>query len=138
MSKINKIAYDFWHKIPQHFNNCYLDEFIVMPNHLHGIIYINYNNEKEHKIVRNAYMRSLQNTKMMVPRVIQTYKAAVTRETTKLLAKNMVVWHKSYYDRVIRCEKELNNIREYIANNPLNWQNDQNNPINLKQKNRNF
>ena len=132
LNETGQIANKFWLEIPKHFVNCELNEFVVMPNHIHGILFIYYKNEDEHrKIVGNAYMRSLRNTKMLLSQIIQLYKAAVTREINKNFDFHFC-WQKSFYDRVLRNEKEFKIRREYIANNPINWHKDRNNPINIK------
>ena len=65
LNMFGEITKNFWVEIPKHFKNVSLDEFIVMPNHIHGIVII----------VGNAYMRSLQDrTKMLLSRIIQQYK----------------------------------------------------------------
>ncbi len=124
-----EITKNLWVEIPKHFKNVGLDEFIIMPNHIHGILII----------VGNAYMRSLQNrTKMLLSRIIQQYKSSVTREINSLQNDFCFKWHKSFYDHIIRNEKTLNNIREYIVNNPLKWESDIENKINLKENNKGY
>jgi REP element-mobilizing transposase RayT len=129
LNKCGEIAKNFWVQIPKHSRNVSLDEFIVMPNHIHGILII----------VGNAYMRSLQNrTNMLLSKIIQLYKASVTREINSLQNDFCFKWHKSFYDHIIRNEKTLNNIREYIVNNPLKWEFDIENKINPKESNKNY
>src|SRR4030043_2098428 len=96
LNQLGEIAHNFWLEIPKHFDNCELDEFIVMPNHIHGILYVFYNNEDEHRtIVGNADLRSLRNTKMLVPKIIHQFKSSVTREIRK--QNNLYFqWQKSY------------------------------------------
>ena len=77
-NKIGELAEKLWLQIPEHFRGVELDEYVIMPNHIHGIVVINN--------VGNTYMRSLRNerNKMLLPNVIQQYKAAVTRGINKL------------------------------------------------------
>ncbi|MCX6740309.1 MAG: hypothetical protein NTZ49_03720 [Candidatus Parcubacteria bacterium] len=132
LNDLGKIAHDYWQEIPKHFKNCELDEFIVMPNHIHGILYIFYNNEDEYrKNVGNADLRSLRNTKMVLPKIILQYKSSVTRRINNQFKINFA-WQKSFHDRVIRNDDELSKIRDYIFANPAKWAEDQNNPINTK------
>lgn len=127
LNQFGKIANKFWLEIPNHFRNAELDEFIVMPNHLHGIIVI--------KNVGNADLRSLQNiksndkTKMMLSKIIHGYKSSVSREIRKL--NHIFRWQKSFYDHIIRSEESLFVIRKYIRGNSNNWNNDKNNVENL-------
>ncbi|MCI0455119.1 MAG: transposase [Candidatus Dadabacteria bacterium] len=129
LNGFGEVAKNFWVEIPKHFKNVGLDEFIVMPNHIHGIVII----------VGNAYMRSLQNrTKMLLSRIIQQYKSSVTREINSLQNDFCFKWHKSFYDHIIRNEKTLNNIREYVVKNPLKWESDIENKINSKESNKDY
>ena len=117
-----KIAQSLWEKIPVHFGWVGVDEFTVMPNHIHGIVIV----ERD---VGNATMRSLQDrTKMTLPKIIQQYKATVTRDIDWFRKDVCFKWQKSFYDHVIRNETELFRIREYIQNNPLKWNLDRENP----------
>ncbi len=129
LNEIGDVVYNFWQDIPKHFNNCKLDEFVVMPNHIHGILYIFYKNENKYRrIVGNADLRSLQNTQMLLSKIIQQFKSSATRKINK--QNNFYFqWQRSFHDRVIRNEPELLKIREYIINNPINWQNDKNNQL---------
>ena len=67
-------------------------------------------------------MRSLRSrTKMLLSRIIQQYKASVTRKNNSLGSDFRFQWQKSFYDHVIRNEKSLNNLRQYIMYNPMEW-----------------
>jgi REP element-mobilizing transposase RayT len=132
LSRFGEVAKNFWVEIPQHFKEVRTGEFSVMPNHLHGILII------EEKMVGNAYMRSHQGnafmhslqdkTKMLLPKIIQQYKASVTHKINDLQNGIPFQWQRSFYDHVIRNEIELSRIREYIQNNPLKWDLDRENP----------
>ena len=111
------MPHDFWVGIPTHFENVAIDELSVMPNHMHGILII------EGDMVGNAYMRSLQNrTNMLLSKIIQQYKASVTRKINSLEGGLHFGWQKSFYDHVIRNDRSLDNLRRYIINNPLKWE----------------
>ncbi len=128
LNKIGKIVEQCWEKTPKHFNRIELDEYIVMPNHVHGIIIINSND------VGNADLRSLQKndrTKMLLSKVIHGFKSTVTRKIRKQLNEYAFAWQRSFYDHIIRNEKSLYKIRNYIHNNPIRWYVDKNNPLNL-------
>jgi putative transposase len=117
LSRYGEIARDFWVGIPAHFENVGIDEFSVMPNHIHGILIIAEN------MVGNAYMRSLQNrTKMLLSKIIHQYKASVTRKINSLEDGLHFHWQKSFYDHVIRNDRSLDNLRRYIISNPVKWE----------------
>jgi putative transposase len=126
LNKFGEIATNFWAEVTAHFKHVGIDEFSVMPNHVHGILII------EENMVGNAYMRShkgnafmhsLQDkTKMLLSKIIQQYKASVTRKINSLQNEFGFEWQKSFYDHVIRNEKSLDNLRQYIMDNPLKWE----------------
>lgn len=126
LSKIGEVAYQYWIEIPKHFPFAMLDKFVVMPNHLHGIIVIQ-------KTVETQNLASLQNNKFgpqskNLASIIRGYKIGVKKWAT---TNNIIFhWQKSYYDHVIRNEKSLSKIREYIINNSLKWELDIENKIN--------
>ncbi len=66
---------------------------------------------------------------MVVSRIVQQYKATVTRKINRDQRDRPFQWQKSFYDHVIRNETELPRIREYIQNNPLKWDLDRENPL---------
>jgi putative transposase len=114
-----------WKEIPKHFISAEMDEYIIMPNHIHGIIIID-------PSVGVEYIQPLQKTfQHIIPKslgsIIRSYKAAVTRECRKY-GYNDLCWQRNYYDRIIRNDKELNNVRDYVRNNPLQWAFEKDNP----------
>jgi len=65
--------------------------------------------------------------------IIQNYKSVSTRQINRInKAKGNVVWQRNYYEHIIRDEEALNNIRQYIFNNPINWAEDKENPANFQ------
>ncbi len=129
LSEIGKIAHDCWFEIPKHFNNIELDEFIVMPNHIHGIVIINENNAGSF-LPDNELCFLNDRTKMLLPKIIQQYKSSVTRIINKNKSLPYFQWQKFYYDSIVRNEKQLLRIQEYVINNALKWELDIENPIN--------
>ncbi|MCX6807390.1 MAG: hypothetical protein NTZ80_01085 [Patescibacteria group bacterium] len=119
LNECGEVAARFWQEIPNHFGYARLDEWIVMPNHVHGIIWI------ENNTVGNCHGNSLQNIKprrfQLIPIIINHFKSAVTREIRRQNLDVNFAWQKSFYDRIIRDDDELNRIREYIIQNPVKW-----------------
>jgi len=128
LNKIGTLAENYWKEIPKHFPFAEIDEYIIMPNHIHGIIIIDNENN-----AGDNHGSSLQTTRNMelLPRIISQYKSSATRQIRKQFANYNFAWQKSYYDRIIRNEKELYNIRKYIQQNPLKWDLVKNNIENL-------
>ncbi|MDO8529299.1 MAG: hypothetical protein Q7S18_01380 [bacterium] len=109
LNELGKIVEKCWLEIPNHFSNSILGEFIIMPNHVHGIVEIN---NILPKFVGNAYMRSLpyNRTKMSLSKIIHGFKSSATREINK---KNDTYfqWQRSFYDHIVRNDISLNKIR---------------------------
>lgn len=126
LNDIGKIVEKFWQEIPQHYNSVELDYFIIMPNHLHGIIILN------NPDVETPYKASLQQKQPpTLGIVINGFKGAVTRWCNKNGYSNFK-WQSRFYDRIIRNDMELYKIRNYIEQNPLRWELDKNLPDNLE------
>jgi putative transposase len=66
-------------------------------------------------------LRQINRSKMLIPKIINGFKSSVTRQINRMQNKIIFQWQRSYYDHIIRDEKSLNNIYEYIKNNPYNW-----------------
>lgn len=126
LSDIGKIAEEYIEQIPKHFPNTTIDEFIVMPDHVHLIIII----DDDHCSRGTIYRAPTKIEKFGVSksgtlsRIVSVYKAAVTRDVNRNKTNNRIrIWQKNYYEHVIRGEKELQEIRRYIKNNPINVKN---------------
>ncbi len=87
-----------------------------MPNHIHGIIVINDVGDA------NFASPTPDRTKMQLSKLIQQFKRAVSLQIKSMNLKQDFYWQRSFYDRIIRNENELFNIRRYIKQNPLNWE----------------
>jgi len=104
LNDVGKMIDYQWNELQNKFNNIQLDEYIVMPNHFHGII---------------------------IGKIIGAFKSITTHEYIKGVKKynwpsfNNAIWQRNYYEHIIRHEESLNKIREYIINNPMNWINDE-------------
>ena len=128
LNESGKIAEREWSKTSRIRDNIQLDVYIIMPDHLHGIIYItdvcagaycivplqqhHYQTEQFGKFTRNS-----------IPTIIKLFKSTVTRQINQLRKiPGFPVWQRNYFDHVIRNEQELYRIRRYIMNNPVNWE----------------
>jgi REP element-mobilizing transposase RayT len=110
---IGEIAHNNWLDIPNHFPFIELDDFVVMPNHIHGILFINKPDKTTWQV--NKFGRQSQN----LASVMRGYKASVKTHAT--INNIEFAWQPRYYDHVIRNEKEYINISEYILRNPQQW-----------------
>ena len=125
------IVYQMWTGLPDHFPNVKLDEFVVMPNHLHGILWLL---EREKPIIKmhpspknqsGHYPPShLQPGSLSV--IIRSFKSAVTRKINQMgHTSGQTLWQRSFYHHILRDDDDLSQHREYIIENPLRWTLDQ-------------
>ena len=128
LNGLGRIIEDCWGEVPAHFPHVRLDQYCVMPNHLHGILSIAHAGRGT--IYRAPTPEGFsQPVAGSLPTVIRTFKAAVTRHARKTVQGGSIrVWQRGYFERVIRDERELHLAREYIANNPAKWDLDTENP----------
>ena len=99
-----------WTEIPVHFRAVGVDAFVVMPNHVHGVLL-------------------LRDGSRPLPTIVGSFKSAVSREiNTGSDSPSIRVWQRGYYDRVLRTDEELEAVRRYIFENPAAWAMDPENP----------
>jgi len=121
LSDIGRIAQQNWREIPKNFPNTILDEFIIMPDHIHGIIIL----EKDSTGMINhaPTLSPIPNNPMTLPytslgHIIRSYKAKTTYIIRKFFGHSNFAWQRIFYEHIILSELALNNIRTYICNNP--------------------
>ncbi len=125
LSDFGVIADECWRAIPAHFPSVELGAHIVMPNHVHGIIVIHDN--RGGAIYRAPTVERFgKPTVGSLPTIIRTYKAAVTR-TIGPQHNATTIWQRNYYERIIRTDREMDNIWRYIEINPAHWEDDEEN-----------
>lgn len=128
LSLWGEIAHKCWRDLPDHFPNADVDAFVVMPNHVHGIVVITKNIDKSDVGARHAVpLPTPRRFGTSIPgslsTIIGAYKSAVTKRINRLReTPNEPVWQRNYYETIIRNEPMLNAIRQYIEANPANWQ----------------
>lgn len=123
------VAEKCWVAIPEHFENVELDEFIIMPNHIHGIVGIDGEYFRGRDVACNVstskQMSNISPKPGSLSAIIRSYKSAVTRNIRKYHNPNFA-WQPRFYDHIIRTKTALENIQNYIKQNPANWKKDQN------------
>jgi REP element-mobilizing transposase RayT len=142
-SEIGQIAHEYWLQIPEHFPFVVSDQFVIMPNHVHGIIVIN---KPDHDVqpvsavtpvrmaavetlhatslpCENEFMHSISPKSHSLSAIMRSYKSAVT----KYAGMNNIpfAWQTRFHDRVIRNHAEWQRTAEYILTNPQNWKDDE-------------
>lgn len=129
VNKFGEMVEACWHKIPVHFKEVSVDEFVVMPNHIHGILFINDRIGDMNNIVGARHALPLR--KVSLGTIVGSFKSATTKSINELRgAASEKLWQRNYYEHVIRNDEGLNRVREYILLNPLKWNLDKENPIN--------
>ena len=108
LNEMGTIVQQTWDDLPTHYHGIDLDAFIVMPNHVHGIIILADESARGHAI----------------PEIVRGFKTFSARRVNERAGKSGVRWQRGYYEHVIRNEKALDRIRAYIANNPARWADD--------------
>jgi REP element-mobilizing transposase RayT len=102
-----------WQALLSRFPTLELDEFVVMPNHVHGLLWITQRPDQRPE---------------NLSAIVGAFKSLAAREVNITIERTGSLWQRNYYERVVRDEAELNAIRQYIADNPLRWALDAENP----------
>ena len=139
LNDVGKYANQYWLDIPKHFSFVKLDNHVVMPNHLHGIIIIDKPDDivetlhatslrqrqstPTRKTFKNEYMASISPKSGSLSTIIRSYKSSVTKNAR--LVNSNFAWQFRFHDHIIRDDESFNNISEYINNNSSNWQEDE-------------
>ena len=153
LNDYGKIANDEWQKLPERFLNVELDVFVIMPNHMHGIIVLNENNGAT--IDNRATARVAPTNKTTIGNIVGAYKSVVANECLKIYKSKWApvgaipcgcpypcdcpvssragvnpaptmgkLWQRNYYEHIIRNEQSYQTICNYILNNPAKWRED--------------
>jgi len=101
LNQFGQILYKELINLNTRYNNSNILKYIVMPDHIHFVIELKSNNIKT------------------IGDIIKTYKSITNKKINKIIS--MEVWQRNYYEHIVRNEKELYNIYQYIENNPINW-----------------
>ena len=141
LSEVGGVARDCWQAIPDHHKQVTLDAYVIMPNHVHGLVIIQPDGEGAEGAGRKdtrsrvltadstrptdtAHTRRFGHSVAgSLSTIIGSYKAAVTRYVRRSLMPDFQ-WHRNFHDRVVRNAEELERIRHYIRLNPSRWTED--------------
>jgi REP element-mobilizing transposase RayT len=127
LNKIGRIVHERWMAIPAHHPAVELDAFIVMPNHVHGIIRILSNGRGEAGLAPTSAGAGASAGSLGA--IIGSLKAGVSRRVAAIQpGRHLALWQSGYQDHIVRTDGELERIRRYIAANPANWPSDVENP----------
>lgn len=144
----------WWRKMFDKYDNVFVDEYVIMPNHIHGIINIvgaipcnrPVNNVKNETIIHNNEGENMvsplriSNTHAGLGQYVSWFKRMSTTEYIRHVKNDnwprfdKRIWQRNYYEHIIRNDAELNRIRQYIIENPLKWDMDSEHPNNIIKK----
>jgi REP element-mobilizing transposase RayT len=131
LNEIGQIVAEEWIRAPQIRPYVELDEWVIMPNHMHGIIVIMEGGMvgATRRVAPTTTDRPTGPKSGSLGAIIGQFKSVTTKRVNALRGTPRVpVWQRNYYEHIIRNEDDLARVREYIANNPLQWGIDRNNP----------
>jgi len=152
MNDAGQMVQTVWDEMPNRFDGLELDRFVVMPNHIHGVIVLPRRGEScirpcicpiippgIHSNPPNGYstdhggeykIRPYGTLPGTVGRIFQAFKSITTHEYTNGVKQHGwlpfpgKLWQRNYWEHIIRNESELNRIRDYVNNNPTEWESD--------------
>ena len=131
LSQEGQIAAECWNDLSNHYGHVELDEFVVMPNHVHGIIVMVGTERVDGFRPQRAGLKPAPTPMHSLSEVMRAFKTFSGRRINQIRGRTgEPVWQRNFYERVIRDEKALSEIREYIVNNPAKWAEDMENPRN--------
>jgi len=127
LNDAGRIAADEWTKTALIRDEIQLDEWVVMPNHFHGIVIFSTPVGAIHE--SPLRMTVTQRRNMALPKLIGRFKMLSAKRINELRqTPGAKLWQRNYYEHIVRNENELNRIRQYIIDNPKNWKSDRNYP----------
>jgi len=127
LNDTGKIVADSWLWLASQYDYVELDEWVVMPNHIHGIIIVNDCRGDSH--CRGDSRIAPTEKRKPIGRLIGAFKTVSTKHINIMRGTpGIPVWQRNYYEHIIRNDTSLNRIRAYIVNNPIQWELDMENP----------
>jgi putative transposase len=147
LNEYGEIVQKWWNEIPIHFPTVELGVFVIMPNHVHGIIFItterrgevisahgNPNNNFQDAYVDETFSLGGETPlrKRTLGQIVAYFKYQSTKEMNRIETEKAITkfWQRNYYEHIIRDEKDLQSKTDYIKANPSLWDDDENNPPN--------
>ncbi|MDK1119138.1 MAG: hypothetical protein QGM50_10175 [Anaerolineae bacterium] len=137
LNEFGRVVEKWWNQISVHFPNVDTRTFVIMPNHMHGIIVIKENGRgavsaSDGKSAKQGEMTSPPRRRTL-GQIVAYFKYQSTKEMNALDGTGTITkfWQRNYYDRIIRDDDELNRIHRYIESNPSMWADDDENLANI-------
>ena len=136
LNEAGKIIQSVWEGLPHSYEGLELDAFIIMPNHVHGVILISAQVGAIHESPLSSIGkppaivdRVSDRRRMLLAKLVGRFKMVTAKQINALRGSSgQTLWQRNYYEHVIRDDRSLNRIRQYIADNPAQWEFDLENP----------
>ena len=117
LNEAGEVVRQGWQSLAGRYGHVGLDAYVVMPNHLHGVV-----------VLDDGGSESLELRKPL-GRLIGSFKTITTQRVNDILGtRDRRLWQRNFYEHVVRDEEDLDRIRDYIAGNPAGWDKDEENP----------
>ncbi len=116
LAPLGELIVDRWNGLTAHYSNVLLDSFAVMPDHLHALLVLTDPKVGEASLAPTPGSRRVAHS---LGAVIGNFKSGVTRAAHRDLGLAGRIWQRGYYDHIVRSERDADQIRQYIASNPL-------------------
>ena len=134
LNEYGKIIADSWQWLATQYDHVELDEWVIMPNHMHGIIVIVDDRTGGTGGTGGSRCtggsRTAPTLRKPIGRLIGAFKTVSTKHINQIRnTPGTNLWQRNYYEHIVRNENELNRIRQYIIDNPVKWKTDRNYPI---------
>ncbi len=121
LNDASKIAMNEIKEIPEHYENIDIGENVVMPNHVHIVIYIHDQSGVRQAMTPTAQGGVYNMQPCRLQDIVGSYKSGVTRKVRKIKRLENFNWQRYYFDHIVRSERGLENISDYIRMNPAKW-----------------
>ncbi|GMT42253.1 MAG: hypothetical protein IEMM0002_0664 [bacterium] len=142
LNDAGRIVDDEWEKSADIRDEIELDEFVIMPNHFHGVVCIHDDGRGTARRARGSTARRAPTGERFgkpvpgsLPTIIRSFKSAVTKRINEMhRAPGVTLWQRGFYEHVIRNERELTRVRQYITDNTAKWELDRENPDRIQRE----
>ncbi len=132
-NETGRMIHSVWYELPKHYPGIGVDVFVVMPNHVHGIVVVGAGPSPRRPRPGGGQPQGVAPT-ISLPNVVHRFKSMTTAPYRRSLGtkgkdeSGGILWQRNYYEHIVRNDGELNEIRVYIATNPQRWAEDRENP----------
>jgi len=122
LTSLGDLVREHWQAIPSHFSNVKLHAFVVMPSHLHGLTELSGKLTSPTAEIRRRRFDPDAVPAGSLPAIIRSFKAIVAKRAYQELGFKVELWHRNYFERIIRDGREFANATQYIIDNPKKWE----------------